>query len=146
MGKRSNFERREADFYPTPRAAVVPLIPYLRGIRNFAEPCVGDGALVRHLEEFGLCCVYADDIRSGQDALAFDDYGGADVYYNKPALHAPGDACADRALPAHYTNLAVVGFGLGLDPAGVAVHGLVLRHRGDRARQMDRGFQAYRQG
>ena len=31
MGKRSSFERREADFYPTPRAAVVPLIPYLRG-------------------------------------------------------------------------------------------------------------------
>ena len=29
MGKRSNFERREADFYPTPRAAVVPLIPHL---------------------------------------------------------------------------------------------------------------------
>ena len=27
MGKRSNFERREANFYPTPRAAVVPLIP-----------------------------------------------------------------------------------------------------------------------
>ena len=34
MGKRSNFERREADFYPTPRAAVVPLIPFLRGIRS----------------------------------------------------------------------------------------------------------------
>jgi hypothetical protein len=34
MGKRSNFERREADFYPTPRAALVPLIPYLRGIRT----------------------------------------------------------------------------------------------------------------
>jgi hypothetical protein len=33
MGKRSNFERREADFYPTPRAAVLPLIPYLRGRR-----------------------------------------------------------------------------------------------------------------
>ena len=30
MGKRSNFERREADFYPTPRGAVLPLIPYLR--------------------------------------------------------------------------------------------------------------------
>ena len=44
MGKRSNFERREADFYPTPRAAVLPLIPYLRGIRTFAEPCAGDGA------------------------------------------------------------------------------------------------------
>ena len=46
MGKRSNFERREADFYPTPRAAVLPLIPHLRGsgIRTFAEPCAGDGA------------------------------------------------------------------------------------------------------
>jgi hypothetical protein len=59
MGKRSSFERREADFYPTPRAAVVPLIPYLRGIRRFAEPCAGDGDLVGHLEAAGLRCVYA---------------------------------------------------------------------------------------
>ncbi len=73
MGKRSNFERREADFYPTPRAAVVPLIPYLRGrgIRAFAEPCAGDGALVQHLKGFGLRCVYAGDIRNGQDELDF---------------------------------------------------------------------------
>ena len=71
MGKRSNFERREADFYPTPRAAVVPLIPYLlgSGIRTFAEPCAGDGALVRHFKSFGLRCVYAGDIRSGQEKL-----------------------------------------------------------------------------
>ena len=34
MGKRSHFERREADFYPMPRAAVVPLIPHLR-----SRPC-----------------------------------------------------------------------------------------------------------
>jgi len=48
MGKRSNFERREADFYPTPAKAVQPLIPYLRaaGIRSFAEPCCGNGDLV----------------------------------------------------------------------------------------------------
>ena len=40
MGKRSNFEQRPADFYPTPFKAVLPLIPYLRaaGIRTFAEP------------------------------------------------------------------------------------------------------------
>ena len=50
MGKRSSFERRPGDFYPTPRAAVLPLIPHLRGVRTFAEPCCGDGALVRHLE------------------------------------------------------------------------------------------------
>ena len=70
MGKRSTFERREYDFYPTPAAAVPPLIPHLRGVRTFAEPCCGDGALVRHLKSFGLRCVYAGDIATGQDALA----------------------------------------------------------------------------
>jgi hypothetical protein len=84
MGKRSNFERREADFYPTPRAAVAPLIPYLRGVRTFAEPCAGDGALVGHLEACGLRCVYQGDIRNGHDALACDSYGGAPVITNPP--------------------------------------------------------------
>ena len=46
MGKRSAFERRAGDAYPTPIEAVLPLIPHLRGVRNFAEPCAGDGALV----------------------------------------------------------------------------------------------------
>ena len=40
MGKRSNFERREADFYPTPRAAVVPLVPYLRRTVALPSPAV----------------------------------------------------------------------------------------------------------
>ena len=84
MGKRSNFTRREADFYQTPRAAVVPLIPHLRGIRSFAEPCAGDGALVRHLESFSLRCVYAGDISRGQDALALDHYGAADAIITNP--------------------------------------------------------------
>ena len=93
MGKRSNFERREADFYPTPRAAVAPLIPHLRGIHSFAEPCAGDGALVRNLEGFGLRCVYAGDIHSGQDALALDHYGAPDCIITNPpytrlAMHA----------------------------------------------------------
>ena len=108
MGKRSNFERREADFYPTPRAAVLPLIPYLRaGIRTFAEPCAGDGALVRHLETFGLRCVYAGDIRTGQDALALDHYGAATrsspirLTYDRSTAYAQAAARADRALPGH---------------------------------------------
>ena len=58
MGKRSTFARVERDFYPTPFAAVPPLMPHLHGIRTFAEPCCGDGALVKHLEAFGLRCVY----------------------------------------------------------------------------------------
>jgi hypothetical protein len=93
MGKRSNFERREIDFYPTPRVAVVSLIPHLRGIHSFAEPCAGDGALVGHLEEFGLQCVYSGDIRTGQDELALDYYGTADCIvsnppYTRPLVHA----------------------------------------------------------
>ena len=67
-------------------AAVVPLIPCLRGIRSFSEPCAGNGALVRHLEEFGLRCVYAGDIRSGQDALGLDDYGEIDAIITSPTF------------------------------------------------------------
>src|SRR5262249_32427864 len=49
MGKRSNFECEPRDFYRTPAAAVPPLLPHLRGVRTFAEPCCGDSALVGHL-------------------------------------------------------------------------------------------------
>jgi hypothetical protein len=58
MGKRSGFERLPRDLYPTPAAAMLPLIPHLRGVRTFAEPCAGDGDLVRHLESNGPRCVY----------------------------------------------------------------------------------------
>jgi hypothetical protein len=102
MGKRSNFERREADFYPTPRAAVLPLIPYLRGIRTFAEPCAGDGALVQHLVSFGFRCVYSDDIRNGQDALAVDAYGGADAIVTNP----PWSRDVLHQLITHFQNIA----------------------------------------
>jgi hypothetical protein len=101
MGKRSNFERREADFYPTPRAAVVPLVPRLRGIKTFAEPCAGEGDLVRHLEEFGLQCVYAGDIRDGLDALERDDYGAADVIVTNP----PWSRDPMHRLIAHFQNI-----------------------------------------
>lgn len=57
MGKRSDFERIARDFYRMPFAAVPPLIPFLRGVSTFAEPCCGDRALVCHLQSFGLRCV-----------------------------------------------------------------------------------------
>ena len=86
MGKRSDFERIPRDFYPTPPEAVSPLIPFLRrdGIRTFAEPCCGDGRLVRHIESFGPRCVYQGDIATGQDALARDSYGGAQAAITNP--------------------------------------------------------------
>jgi hypothetical protein len=84
MGKRSNKKRRKLDFHQTPFKAVPPLIPHLNGVRHFAEPCRGDGRLVRHLESFGLVCVYAGDIADGQDALAHTDYGHPDVILTNP--------------------------------------------------------------
>ena len=36
------------------------------------------------LESFGLRCVYAGDIRSGQDALAVEQYGAADAIITNP--------------------------------------------------------------
>lgn len=63
MGKRSNFARVERDYYPTPAAAVKPLLEFIgQGPYVFAEPCAGDGALVRHLEAAGHTCAYASDI------------------------------------------------------------------------------------
>jgi hypothetical protein len=75
MGKRSAFPRRKNDAYATPAKAVLPLIPFLVGIRTFAEPCAGDGALVRHLESFGLQCVHSSDIATGKDALTLSSFG-----------------------------------------------------------------------
>jgi hypothetical protein len=86
MGKRSNnFERRKDDLYQTPLKAVAPVIPFLRrdGIETFAEPCAGDGDLIRHLESFGFRCVYSGDISTGQDAFACDHFD-ASIVTNPP--------------------------------------------------------------
>lgn len=84
MSKRRKFERNPRDYYPTPYEAVPALIPHLiapytaRGhVANFAEPCAGDGRLIRHLEKHGHKCVYACDIEpqapdiETQDCLFF---------------------------------------------------------------------------
>ena len=39
MGKRSSFERIERDFYPTPFAAVPPLLQFLRGVAHVRPFC-----------------------------------------------------------------------------------------------------------
>lgn len=63
MGKRSDFKRVERDYYKTPRAAVLPLLPHLIGDETFVEPCAGDGQLVNILWREGLECVGASDIK-----------------------------------------------------------------------------------
>jgi hypothetical protein len=116
MTKRSSgrFKRRKNDAYPTPLAPVLPLIPWLqqRGVRTFAEPCCGDGDLVRHLESHGLRCAYAGDITgwrdgrgrpvAGQDALATTDYGSIDAIITNP----PWTRCLLHPLIRHFQQIA----------------------------------------
>lgn len=85
MGKRSDFARRPMDDYATwDRTAVTPLIPHLHGVRTFAEPCVGQGRLVAHLESFGLRCVQRSDLAFGVDALSISSVMGADAIITNP--------------------------------------------------------------
>ena len=80
MGKRSDFERKPRDFYPTPIEAVYPLLEHLEEDFLFAEPCAGDGTLIEHLETKGVC-MWASDIepqakgihRSPYDKLGFNE-------------------------------------------------------------------------
>lgn len=82
MGKRSNFERREKDFYPTPYEAVIPLLPHLPEITEFTEPCVGKGDLVRHLEMNGHKCLHSYD--EEKDATSCQEILGSCFITNPP--------------------------------------------------------------
>lgn len=96
MGRRSDFPRIARDAYQTidPRA-VEMLLPHLRGIKTFAEPCAGEGYLVGQLQDAGMRCVYEGDISYGYDALTypFDQDASFDaiisnVPWDRAILHA----------------------------------------------------------
>ena len=74
MGKRSDYERKPRDFYPTPLAAVEPLLPHLPRRFKFVEPCVGDGALAIHLEWNGGLCMWGSDIEPQHETAIKCDY------------------------------------------------------------------------
>jgi hypothetical protein len=79
MGKRSDFERIPRDFYPTPYAAVEPLIPHLPEWFTFTEPCAGDGRLIDHLEKNGGKCSYACDIEPTDMYLRVENKDAFDI-------------------------------------------------------------------
>ena len=70
MTKRApgKFARVPRDLYSTPWRAVPFLMPHV-SYRIFAEPCSGDGELIKHLTSCDMQCHYHGDIRYGQDAL-----------------------------------------------------------------------------
>jgi hypothetical protein len=70
MGKRSDFERRPRDFYPTPAEAVRPLLAHLSPGTRYAEPCAGNADLIRHLDAAGHICRYAYDIEPQHNRVA----------------------------------------------------------------------------
>jgi len=78
MGKRSDFERKPRDFYPTPIEAVEPLIPHLPREFTYTEPCAGDGALCGHLDHFGGICMWASDIEPQHEGIHPNDYSEID--------------------------------------------------------------------
>ena len=65
---RGKFDRKPRDFYPTPGAAVCPLVLHATPL-CFVEPCAGDGALLRELEAAGWRCHAAFDIEPGDPAV-----------------------------------------------------------------------------
>ena len=70
MGKRSEFEKRARDYYPTPLKAVEPLRPFLPEYFTFVEPCAGDGRLVNHIfnvMDDNCECMGAYDIEHPED-------------------------------------------------------------------------------
>jgi hypothetical protein len=62
VGKRSDFKRSKNDFYVTPYKAILPLLPHIKGIKTFDEPCAGDGSLIQHFAKCGIFCKTAYDI------------------------------------------------------------------------------------
>lgn len=74
MGKRSDFERKPRDYYPTPIAAVKPLIPHLPLSFTFCEPMAGDGRLIDHIEQLADSgCTAAYDIEPQGDDIDYLD-------------------------------------------------------------------------
>lgn len=88
MGKRSEFERVEKDFYATiDKRAVLTLLPHITHIRTFSEPCCGKRHLIETLEEFtDIKCVHWSDIDTGKDALTLtvEELNNADCIITNP--------------------------------------------------------------
>lgn len=90
MGKRSDFPRRERDFYPTPIEAVRPLVPHLPNVFTYWEPCAGRWHMVINIFSLTAAkCAGASDIVSvgsdePRDAATFDYSGDFDFFITNP--------------------------------------------------------------
>lgn len=98
MGKRSDFDRVEKDFYRTidPRA-VEALAPFLSPKTKFAEPCYGQGDLADWLETEGhrmeyysdLVPMYKNVVHKDALTLTYDDIHECDYIITNPPWSRP---------------------------------------------------------
>lgn len=112
MGKRSHkFKKHDRNYYPTPLAPLRDLAPFLPQGATYAEPCAGNGALIRGLKTLrpDTVCVYAGDIKPMTEGIARknaleitpDDLRGADLIITNP----PWDRDILHALIPFFTRL-----------------------------------------
>ncbi len=70
---------------------MLPLLPHLRGVKRYAEPCAGNRKLIYALHPHGLTCIYANDIQWDQrgstwsgDAIHYGGTLGIDAIITNP--------------------------------------------------------------
>ena len=83
MGKRSNFERRKNDFYPTPYEAILPLLQHLQPGTRYIEPCVGAHDLCNHLSLHNHVCIASYDLPTDATTQQYN-LSGAGVFITNP--------------------------------------------------------------
>jgi len=96
MGKRSDFERVEKDYYRTiDHRAVAALLPHIKDVKTYAEPCAGMEDLIIDLYAAGKICTRASDISpsspnvSQRDALTLEYVYPADCIITNPPWSRP---------------------------------------------------------
>lgn len=112
MGKRSNFDRVERDYYPTPIEAVRPLVDHLPYSFDYVEPCAGDGRLIKHITELTDGhghCLFASDIEPQAEGIFQNnalnlDFGG-DGVVDMCITNPPWDRAFLHTFIEHWLNL-----------------------------------------
>ena len=81
MGKRSDYVRKPRDYYPTPLAAVTPLAAHLPTNFTFAEPCAGDGRLIKHITTLipDSECTFASDVELRESEEDIEELDALDI-------------------------------------------------------------------
>jgi len=111
MGKRSDFERIERDFYPTPYAAVIPLIAHLpQKPFTFVEPCAGDGRLIDHLGLHNGVCIHASDIEPQSDEIMEMDCFDVNAKAQYIITNPPWNRKILHPMIEHFSNIAPTWF------------------------------------